>query len=98
MAGACVCTWILADAVKSFAGKQSFADLRFGILADIRFVYTVSMAVGAAGAGLYLRERKLHRKTRERLATRITTLEKGIDPARTSSLLTSLGQTRQEDE
>jgi len=89
---------MLADALKAFAGKQSFADLRFGIFADIRIVYTVSMAVGAAGAGLYLRERRLHRKTRERLGTRITMLEKQIDPARTSSLLTSLGLTRQEDE
>jgi len=97
-AGVCYCVWIIADALKAFAGKTSSAHMAFSVLADVRFVYTVSMAVGAAGAGMYLRERNLHRKTRERLAGRITDLEKTIDPSRTSSQLTSLGLTRQEDE
>jgi hypothetical protein len=98
MAAICFCVFELADALRAFAGKQSTADLHFGAFADIRFAYTVSMAVGAAGAGMYLRERSLHRKTRERLAARNTDLEKKLDPDRTSSLLTSLGLTRQEDE
>jgi hypothetical protein len=96
--GACYCVWVIADALKAFAGRQSNANLHFALFADIRFAYTVSVAVGITGAGLYLRERHLHRKTRERLATRITELEKVVDPSRTSSLLTSLGMTRKEDE
>ena len=98
MGGICYCAWVLSDALKAFAGKQSVANLNFGLFADIRFAYTISMAVGATGAGLYLRERGLHRKTRERLAARNTDLEKILDPNRASSLLTSLGLTRQEDE
>lgn len=97
-AGTCFCVWEAADALRAFAGKQSSADLRFAFFADLRFVYTVSVAVGITGAALYLNERRLHRKTRERLAIRITELEKVIDPTRTSSLLTPLGLTRQEDE
>jgi hypothetical protein len=95
-AAVCYCAWVIADAVKAFAGKQSSAEMHF--FADIRFAYTVSVAVGITGAALYWREVRLHRRTRERLAARITALEKAIDPNRTSSLLTPLGLTRQEDE
>jgi hypothetical protein len=96
--GFCYCVWVISNALKSFAGQQSNANLRFSVLADVRFVYTISVAVGLTGLALWLRERRLHRKTRERLAGRITELEKTIDPSRTSSLLTPLGLTRQEDE
>jgi hypothetical protein len=36
--GACYCAWVISDAIKALAGKQSNADLRFAIFADIRFV------------------------------------------------------------
>lgn len=98
-AGVCTCVWRIAAALEVYAGKQSNADIRFGfgLLADIKMVYTISIAVGTAGVALYLRERRLHRKTRERLATRITDLELRIDPNRRSSKLTPEGLTREDD-
>jgi hypothetical protein len=97
--GVCLCVWRVAAALEVYAGKQSNANVRFGfdLLADIRMVYTVSIAVGTTGVALYFRERRLHRKTRERLATRITDLELRIDPSRRSSKLTAEGLTREDD-
>lgn len=65
-AGIRTCVWSIAEALKVYAGKQSNANIGFGfdLLADIGMVYTLSMAVGTTGVGLYLRERNLHRKTR----------------------------------
>jgi hypothetical protein len=47
---------------------------------------------------LILKGEELHRRTRERLAARVTELELKLDPSRTSSLLTSKGLTRKGDE
>ena len=95
--GVCVCVWFVADAFKAYAGKKSEANMMFGFFADIRVVYTVSVTLAISGIALYLRERKLHRQTRERLAGRITELELQIDPDRRSSKLTSQGLTREDD-
>ena len=97
VAGICTCVWFIADAFKAYAGKTSTADIKFGILADIRVVWTVSMAVGITGLALYRREVRLHRSTRERLAARITEMELRVDPARRSSKLTTQGMTREDD-
>ncbi len=92
------CSHEIAIAFQAFAGKASLADLRFGFFADIKIVYTLSIAATGISVMLYLNERRLHRKTRERLTARITKLELEIDPIRTSSHLTSKGLTRKEDE
>jgi len=39
--GVCTCVWFVTDAFKAYAGRQSDANIRFGVLADIRMVYTV---------------------------------------------------------
>jgi hypothetical protein len=84
--------------VQAFAGRTSLANLQLGFLANISIVWSISLAVSGLSIGLYLRERRLHQTTRERLAGRITELELAIDPARESSKLTSRGLTRKEDE
>jgi hypothetical protein len=97
--GVCACVWRIAAAMEEYAGRSSNASIRFGfdLLADIKMVYTVSIAVGTTGVALYVRERNLHRQTRERLTARITDLEIRIDPSRRSSKLTSQGLTREDD-
>lgn len=92
------CTKQIGNAVQSLAGRTSLADLRLGFFANITVVYTVSITLSGISVVLYLKERRLHRKTRERLAARIRELELKIDPTRTSSQLTSEGLTRKEDE
>lgn len=82
----------------AYAGKASVADLTLRILANVSVVWSLSLTLSGVSVSLYVRERRLHRKTRERLTTRITELELKIDPKRTSSLLTSQGTTRKGDE
>jgi heme/copper-type cytochrome/quinol oxidase subunit 2 len=91
------CSRQVAIAVQAFAGKTSLADLKLGFFANITMVYTLSLAVSGISVVLYLNERRLHRKSRERLTERITKLELTLDPSRTSSHLTSRGLTRRED-
>jgi hypothetical protein len=67
-------------------------------MANVSFVWSVSITVSGLSIGLYLRERRLHQGTRERLAGRVTELELAIDSGRESSKLTSKGLTRKEDE
>ena len=82
----------------AYAGKASVADLTLRILANVSVVWSLSLTLSGVSVSLYVRERRLHRKTRERLTARITELELKIDPKRTSSLLTSQGTTRKGDE
>jgi hypothetical protein len=82
----------------AYAGRSSFADLTFRLLAQVSIVWKLSLTLAGFSITLYLRERNLHRKTRERLTARITQLELKIDPTRTSSLLTPEGLTREEDQ
>jgi hypothetical protein len=88
---------LTANVVIAFAGKPSNANLGVRIAANLNVAVTVSLAVTGLSIGLYLRERKLHRETRERLTARLTTLELRVNPTRTSSRLTPEGLTRKED-
>lgn len=92
------CFYYASLAVRAFAGQTSLANLQVGFLANVSFVWSISLTVSGLSIGLYLRERKLHQSTRERLAGRIAELELKIDSHRESSKLTSRGLTRKEDE
>jgi len=82
----------------AYAGKASVADLTLRMLANVSVVWSLSLTLSGISITLYIRERMLHRRTRERLTARITDLELKIDPNRTSSLLTPQGTTRKGDE
>jgi hypothetical protein len=82
----------------AYAGKASVADLTLRVLANVSVVWSLSLTLSGTSITLYIRERMLHRRTRERLTARITDLELKIDPKRTSSLLTPQGTTRKGDE
>jgi hypothetical protein len=92
------CVHEMGITIRAFAGKISLADLGFSLFANVSFVWTLNLALSGLSIGLYLRERSMHRKTRERLTSRITMLELRVDPQRTSSHLTSKGLTQKEDE
>jgi len=87
-----------SQAATAYAGQTSIADLSLKVLANISVVWTLSLTISGLSITLYLRERSLHRKTRDRLTIRTTELELKIDPKRTSSLLTREGLTREGDE
>ena len=83
--------------VKSLAGTYTFADIGIKVIGDFKVSEALSYLFGVGGVGYGLRERKLRRQTTERLTERNVTLEKLIDPTRTSSHLTTRGTTNPED-
>lgn len=92
------CATQFRDAAIAYAGKASSANFVVTFLANIKVVWALSVTLSGISIALYLRERRLHRETRERLTARTVLLEKRIDAGRTSSMLTPKGLTRQEDE
>ena len=96
--GVCYCVHEIGVTVTAFAGKVSLADLGLSLFANVSVVWTVNIALSGLSIALYLRECSVHRTTRERLTSRITTLELRLDKSRTSSHLTPKGLTQKEDE
>ena len=92
------CIHEIGITVRAFAGTVSLANLGFSLFANVSFVWTVNIALSGISVALYFRERTIHRKTRERLTSRITMLELKVDSSRTSSHLTPKGLTQKEDE
>lgn len=92
------CAYQARTVLVAYAGKQSIGKLSVSVLANLHVVFVLSITVSGASVALYLRERKLHRRTRDRLTDRVSELELKLDPSRTSSLLTPEGLTRKEDE
>ena len=91
------CAHLAALVMIAYAGKTSNANLAFRIAANLNVAFGLSITCTGVSIALYLKERAMHRSTRERLARRITELELRVDPSRTSSKLTSEGLTRKED-
>lgn len=79
--------------VLALAGDRTVADIGIRVLGDFRISAVLPMAVGIGGAFYGHRQRSLRKKTVERLASRIRELERQADPARSSSGLTSRGDT-----
>lgn len=68
------------------------------IFLSILVKWALSITVSGLSIALYVRERKQHENTRERLTKRIAELELKVDPNRSSSNLTPRGRTRKGDE
>ncbi len=92
-----VIAYYLSGSINVLAGKYTFADIGFRVLSDIRVSDGVAYLLGGGGVAYGLNERRLRRKTIERLSGRIQELEKRLDPRRSSSKLTRRGTTRPED-
>jgi hypothetical protein len=84
-------------AVTVLAGKTTLADIGVNFLADVRVSEGLLTALGVSATGYGISQRKLRRKTVERLQGRIIELEGKIDKERTSSRLTPTGETNPED-
>jgi hypothetical protein len=88
----------VAQTFRAFAGHVSVADLALKISAHLNLVITASVALSGVTTVLWLNECRRHKSTRKRLTLRTASLEKRLDPNRESSLLTSEGTTREEDQ
>lgn len=97
----CIAAYFIADrfvdGFEAYAGKQSSANLNFSFAAHIEVLLVCSVAAAISGFSLYVYERRQHKLTRERLSEENRQLEIRIDPERSSSMLTTKGETRKED-
>ena len=96
--------WIYRS-VDAVTGQTTYADIdiAFNALANLRSslaLGAVAVLISLAFLGVWygILQRNLRRKTVERLQKRVKELEKQMDPNRTSSELTTRGETRPEDE
>jgi hypothetical protein len=82
-------------ALQPFAGKNTAVTFFLSFVADLKFVFSVTVALGAAGWALIERGLRYH-KTKY-LQDRIKKLETEIDPQRSTSGLTRTGRTNPKD-
>ncbi len=92
------CVHQISLAFRAYAGQTSYASLGLELFANISFVWSLSIAVSGLSIALYLKERRLHRRTIRMLTDRKRELELKLDPTRTSSQLTQEGLTGKGDE
>lgn len=89
--------WCLNDAIVSFAGKTSDANVLIQFLTDIQVSNALAWVFGGGGVLYGYKQRSLNGKTVERLQPRIEQLETSFDRNRTSSGLTKTGETNPKD-
>jgi len=84
--------------VVALAGQTTAADIGIKILGNFSISTALAWALGIGCAGYGRAQNKLRKDTVERLQKRIQELERGVDPRRSTSRLTSRGDTRPEDD
>jgi hypothetical protein len=95
--GVVICFWLVGEAIRAFAGKDTniVVSLLLSIFADFKFAASIALAGTAAGWAIV--ERWLRHNKVEYLQERIRKLERNIDPRRSTSNLTTRGQTNPSD-
>ena len=83
--------------ILALAGRVTLADIGLNFLANVRVSEAVAWLLGGGGVAYGWQQRKVRKDTVERLAGRIQEKELKRDPGRTSSKLTTRGDTRPED-
>jgi hypothetical protein len=87
---------------RALAGRQTFADLRFKLIAEMYANHwaalILSWVLTTGTTGWAMGERALRKRHIKRIASESSQLQKMIDPKRRSSHLMNDGSTRPEDE
>jgi hypothetical protein len=88
--------WLFRS-VEVLAGQHTLAQIGVGFWADVRISEALAWLLAVLFGGYGIGQRKLRKDTIERLSARVKELETQIDPGRTSSRLTSRGDTHPGD-
>lgn len=87
--------------IRELAGRATFADLRFRVLADLKanrwLALCVPWGVATVATGWGIGERYLRKKHIKRVSSEASEMQKKIDPGRRSSSLSRKGETSPED-
>lgn len=84
--------------IDSLAGQATAADIGIKLFSNIRISTALAWLLAGSGVFYGTMQRKLKGDTVERLQARIQELEKQRDPNRTSSDLTTRGETHPKDQ
>jgi hypothetical protein len=91
--GIVFCVFYLSQALISFAGQQTNANILISLIADLKANQWFGYIVGGTGIGYGALQHNLRKKNITRLAGRVDYFEKGIDPQKGSSALAANGET-----
>lgn len=93
--GYVACAWFGYLSIKALAGHTTLADISVmvGAIVEGRTSEVLAWLFGTAGVSYGYYQRKLRRDVTERLASRTSSLEGRIDRRRSSSRLTTRGET-----
>lgn len=83
--------------IESLAGETTNADIGIRFAGNIKLSEVFAFLFGGGGVAYGLRQRTLRKSTIDRLQERIRRLEENKDPSRTSSGLTTKGDTHPND-
>jgi hypothetical protein len=89
--------WCFKEAVIAYAGKTSEANVIVSFLGTMEISNAIAWIFGAGGVAYGYKQRNLKAETVERLQSRIKELEKKFDSRRSSSQLTTKGETNPKD-
>ena len=83
--------------IQALAGQETNSKIILQLLSDLKINQYLSYVIGGGGFAYGYAQRRLKKQTIIKLHDRIEKLEKGLDPKRSSSMLTTDGDTRPED-
>lgn len=89
--------YFFTDLGKELAGKETIAEVVLEVLFPLNFRRWTCYAVTGFAVGFGFWQQRLRKRVIAEMARRIVNLEAGVDSKRTSSQLTSTGDTRPED-
>lgn len=95
--GVAVVAYFFYLSVASLAGETTAADIGIAIAGQLEVSDAFAILFGGGGVAYGMGQRRLRRRTIERLQERIRSLEQQIDPGRSSSGLDSQGRTHPQD-
>jgi len=91
------CVYRASLSINEFAGKTTIANLDATIFLGVTLKETISYAVGGAGVCYGLSERHRRKKSVAHVQLHNQQLELRLDPNRTTSNLTAMGDTNPQD-
>lgn len=93
----CFMTWCGYLSISALAGHHTFADIGIRLLGNVSVNNGIAYLFGGGGIAYGVAQHRLKGSTVKALQGRIHHLETSIDPQRSSSQLTTQGETNPED-
>lgn len=98
VAGVCFMAWCGRLIAADLAGQITSANIALNVLGSLEVSVTLAWLAGGGGVAYGVSQNRLRKRTVKRLSSRLQELETHVDPRRSTSALSSNGDTNPEDE